>query len=186
MTKPAPKNKPQNKDEPSRFQILSDAAGQYGERSFDNYAHIRSLAERLQAGLCAYMQHGKKCVFLVPPQGAYGAQNYGSSAFSVSGQGFLPLEAISFGLGIRVSETGDFMRLVLNCRKEGDTLIMNIEDKQFYKFSLPLSESNIEACLEDLYQYLLHWFLDSVEQYDHGNYGSTDIGFDIRRVEIEG
>ena len=167
----------------TRFQKLSDAAGQYGERSFDNYAQIRSLAERVQSGLCAYMQHDEKCVFLVPPQGPYGSQNYGSGAFSVSGKGFLPLEPISFGLGIRVSDTGDFMRLVLNCRKEGNKISMQVEDKQDYEFDLPLEEKDIETCLEGLFQYLVHWFDDRVEHYDHGNYGSTDIGFDIRRVD---
>ena len=58
----------------SRFSMISDAANIYGMRSFDNYAQIRSLAERVQDGLCAYMQHDKKCVFLVPPQGPFTSQ----------------------------------------------------------------------------------------------------------------
>ncbi len=177
--------KPAKKDKPSRFSKLSVAANTYGARSFDNYAQIRSLAERLQAGLCAYMQHGQKCVFLVPPQGPFGSQNYGSGAFSVSGKGFLPLEPISFGLGVRVSESGDFMRLVLHCRKEGEKIFMQVEENQAYDFNLPLSEDDLTACKEGLFQYLLNWFNDRVERYDHGNYGTTDIGFDIQRIETK-
>ncbi|MEE9271838.1 MAG: hypothetical protein V3U57_01005 [Robiginitomaculum sp.] len=169
----------------SRFKTLSVAADTYGARSFDNYVQIRSLAERMQARLCAYMQHDQKCVFLVPPQGLYGAENYGSGAYSVSGKGFLPLEPISFGLGIRISETGDFMRLVLNCRKEGNKIKLQIEDKHNYDFILPISDSDVDTCLEGLFQYLLHWFNDRVEHYDHGTYGTTDIGFDILRVDDE-
>jgi len=172
-----------NKKQPSRFSMISEAANVYGARSFDNYAQIRSFAERLQAGLCAYMQHDKKCVFLVPPQGPFQSQNYGSRAFSVSGKGFLPLEPISFGLGIRVSDSGDFMRIVLHCRIEGARIFMQVEEKKAYDFSLPVQDEDIDVSKEVLFQHLLHWFTDRVERYDHGNYGSTDIGFDIQRVD---
>lgn len=171
----------------SKFSKISDAANVYGARSFDNYVQIRSLAERVQSGLCAYLGAGhepqRKCVFLVPPQGPFLSQNYGSGAFSVSGKGFLPLEPISFGLGVRVSESGDFMRLVLHCRKEGDRIYLQVEENQNYNFDLPLTEADIQTCKEGLYQHLLHWFTDRVERYDHGNYGSSDIGFDIQRID---
>ena len=167
----------------TRFQLISDAANQYGERSFNNYAQIRSVAEQVRDGLCQYLDSERKCVFLVPPQGAFVSRNYGSAAFSVAGKGFLPLEPISFGLAVRVSESGDFMRMVLHCRKEGDHLYMQVEEDKTYDFDLPLNEKELIACLEGLYQYLLHWFKDRVERYDHGNYGSSDIGFDIQRVE---
>jgi len=169
----------------SRFLALSDAANEYGARSFDNYSQIRSLAEQVREGLCAYMQHDKKCVFLVPPQGPFSAQNFGSGAFSVSGKGVLPLEPISFGLAVRVSKSGDFMRMVLHCRKAGDKIFMQIEEDRVYDFDLPLGETELEACFEGLYQYLLQWFTDRVERYDHGNYGSTDIGFDILHIDTE-
>lgn len=172
-----------SKNKNTRFSMISKAANIYGERSFDNYAQIRSLAERIQEGLCAYMQHDKKCVFLVPPQGPFASQNYGSGAFSVSGKGFLPLEPISFGLGVRVSDSGDFMRIVLHCRIEGSRIFMQVEENQNYDFPLPIKDVDIDACKEGLFQHLLHWFTDRVERYDHGNYGTTDIGFDIQRVD---
>ena len=175
MGKPAPL---------TRFEQLSAAANQYGERSFDNYAQIRSLAERVRDRLCAYLNGNQKCVFLVPPQGPFGSQNYGSGAFSVSGKGFLPLEPISFGLGVRISQSGDFMRIVLHCRKEGDKIYVQIEQDKNFEFDLPLMDTAIEDCLESLFQYLLHWFTDRTDQYDNGHYGSTDIGFDIQRVDI--
>ena len=175
--------KTQKQGEKSRFQIISEAANTYGARSFDNYAQIRSVAEKLQAGLCAYLAHGKKCVFLVPPQGPFKEQNYGSGAFSVSGKGFLPLEPISFGLGVRVSESGDFLRLVLQCRKEGSRIDVQVEHNKTYELDLPVTETELDIVLEGLYQHILHWFTDRVERYDHGNYGSSDIGFDILRID---
>lgn len=173
------------KSKKSRFQSISEAANQYGKRSFDNYSQIRSLAEKVKDGLCEYLDGERKCVFLVPPQGPFVSQNYGSAAFSVAGKGFLPLEPISFGLGVRVSESGDFMRIVLHCRKEGDHLYMQVEDDKTYDFDLPINDVEMRACLEGLYQYLLHWFADRVERYDHGNYGTSDIGFDIQRVDTD-
>jgi len=106
---------------------IANAARVYGERSFDNYVQIRSIAENIRDGLCAYLDPEGPCVFLVPPQGAFAAQNYRSAAYSVSGKGFLPLEPISFGLAIRISGEGDYMRLVLTCRKEGERMYINIE-----------------------------------------------------------
>jgi len=167
----------------SRFQVISDAANAYGERSFDNYSQIRSVAEKIQAGLCAYMGHKNKCVFLVPPQGPFIERNYGSGAFSVSGKGFLPLEPISFGLGIRVSDTGDFLRTVVQCRKEGERIDVQVENGQTYELSLPVTDDALNIVLEGLYQHVLRWFTDRVERYDFGNYGTTDIGFDILRID---
>ncbi len=178
----AKRKKTKQKREKSRFLTISQAANTYGERSFDNYAQIRSVAEQVQAGLCAYLDGEKKCVFLVPPQGSFKEQNYGSGAFSVSGKGFLPLEPISFGLGVRVSETGDFLRIVLQCRKEGDRIDVQVEHNKTYELDLPLNDKDLKAVLEGLYQHILHWFTDRVERYDHGNYGTSDIGFDILRI----
>ena len=104
---------------PTKREEIAAAARIYGERSFDNYAQTRSIAENIRDGLCDYLDPDGKCVYLVPPQGAFGAQNYRSAAYSVAGKGFLPLEPISFGLAFRISGEGDYMRIVLTCRKEG-------------------------------------------------------------------
>ena len=167
----------------TKLSNIAKAAEIYGERSFDNYAQIRSVAEQIREGLCKYMDSKRQCVFLVPPQGAFIQRNYGSGAFSVSGKGFLPLEPISFGLGIRVSESGDFMRVVLNCAKEGDRINLQVEHNKTYELDLPLTDNDLTSLLEGLYQHLLHWFTDRVERYDHGNYGTSDIGFDILHIE---
>lgn len=171
------------KTEKSRFLTISEAANAYGDRSFDNYAQIRSIAEHIQAGLCGYLDDGIKCVFLVPPQGPFLEQNYGSAAYSVSGKGFLPLEPISFGLGVRVSETGDFIRVVLQCRKEGDRIDVQVENNKTYELDLPLKDKKLQVVLEGLYQHILNWFTDRVERYDFGNYGTSEIGFDIQRID---
>ncbi len=167
----------------SRLEKLAKAAEIYGERSFDNYAQIRSVAEQIRNSLCAYLDNSEECVFLVPPQGPFMAQNYRSAAFSVSGKGFLPLEPISFGLAVNISGKGDYMRLVITCRKEGDTMYVQVEDSHTYEAALPLSEETLKHINESLYQHLHHWFTDRVRNYDEGQYGSSDIGFDIQRIE---
>lgn len=169
----------------SRLLKLYDAASRYGERSFDNYAQIRSIAEQIRDGFCNWLNHDQPCVFLVPPQGPFSAQNYRSAAFSVSGQGVLPLEPISFGLAINISEDGDYMRLVISASKEGDTMYLSLENLKPYEIELPTTDKGLENLYETLYGFLLHWFDDRVEEYDDGEYGSNDIGFDIQRVSEE-
>lgn len=167
----------------SRLDEIAAAAEIYGQRSFDNYAQIRSVAEQIRDGLCAWLDNEKQCVFLVPPQGAFTSQNYRSAAFSVSGKGFLPLEPISFGLAIQVSSKSDYMRLVCTCRKEGDRMFIQVENNTNFELSLPIEDGDLEPFFEDMFKYLVEWFSGRVEQYDHGNYGTMDIGFDIQRVE---
>jgi len=166
----------------TRLQALTKAADIYGQRSFDNYAQARSIAETIRDGLCAWLDNEQQCVFLVPPQGPFKSENYGSAAFSVAGKGFLPLEPISFGLAVKISADDDFMRLVLTARKEGERMFLSLDNGKMLSLDLPAAEAGLNAIYETLYEHLLHWFTDRVENYDHGDYGSTDIGFDIQRA----
>jgi len=167
----------------SRLDKLAKAAEIYGERSFDNYAQVRSIAEQIRESLCDYLSEDHQCVFLVPPQGPFNAQNYRSMAFSVAGKGFLPLEPISFGLAVNISGEGDYMRLVLTCRKEGDKMYVMMEDALTFEVALPMEKKSVNKINEALYQHLHSWFNDRVKQYDEGEYGSGDIGFDIQRID---
>lgn len=167
----------------TKLKTIEKAAEIYGQRSFDNYAQIRSIAEQIRDGFCAWLDNEEQCVFLVPPQGPFQPQNYRSAAFSVSGKGFLPLEPISFGLGVKISSKGDYMRLILTCRKEGGHMFIMLENATTFDVDLPVDEDDLLSVFEGLYKHLMNWFEGRVEQYDHGNYGSTDIGFDIYRAE---
>ena len=167
----------------TRLNDLSKAAQIYGQRSFDNYAQIRSIAEQIRDGLCAWLDSSQKCVFLVPPQGAFKSENYGSAAFSVAGKGFLPLEPISFGLAVRISEDDDFMRLVMTARKEGERMFLSLDNGKMLALALPAQEAELATIFETLYEHLLQWFTHRVDNYDNGDYGSTDIGFDIQRAK---
>lgn len=167
----------------SRLDKIAKAAEIYGERSFDNYAQIRSVAEQIRNSLCEYLDNGQECVFLVPPQGPFTAQNYRSAAFSVAGKGFLPLEPISFGLAVNISGKGDYMRLVITCRKEGDKMFIQTENTHTYEADLPLTDETLMHINDSLFNHLHHWFTDRVRKYDEGDYGSSDIGFDIQRID---
>lgn len=168
---------------PSRLSIISEAAKVYGDRSFDNYVQIRSVAEKICKGLCDWLDDGPQCVYLVPPQGPFTAQNYRSAAFSVSGKGFLPLEPISFGLAVNISGENDFMRLVLTCRKEGDKMFIHVDEGNEADLTLPPSDEDLSQFYEKIYDHLLSWFQGRVDQYDNGSYRNNDIGFDIMRVD---
>lgn len=176
---------PPEKHSETKLSRLEKAAETYGLRSFDNYAQIRSLAEQLRDGLCEFLDNENQCVFLVPPQGAFGAQNYGSAAFSVSGKGVLPLEPISFGLAVKISGQSDYMRLVMMARKEGTHIYVHIEEHTLFTFDLPIEARDLNVAFEGIYTYILAWFEGRINRYDNGKYGSSDIGFDIQRVSAE-
>jgi len=154
----------------SRLSRIYEAAETYGVRSFDNYAQIRSVAETVCDLLCRWLHQGdERCVYLVPPEGPFQAENYQSGAFSVSGTGYLPLKPISFGLAIRISEDKDYMRLKLHCQKEGELMRISIgKESSPISLQLPLDE--------------ISFFSHSVEKYDEGDYGTSTIGFDIHRA----
>ena len=167
-----------------RLSQIANAAEVYGQRSFDNYAQIRSLAETLRDELCAWLSPDDQCVYLVPPEGPFGAQNYRSGAYSVTGTGYLPLKPISFGLAVKISHDKDFMRLKLTCRKEGEHMYVGIDDTgRELRVDLPASKDSLLALFESIYGHILDYFKDSVDAYDNGEYGSTEIGFDIQRVD---
>ena len=167
----------------SHLDKIAAAAKIYGDRSFDNYAQIRSVSEAIRDGLCAWLDDSKQCVYLVPPQGPFTAQNYRSAAYSVSGKGFLPLEPISFGLAINISGDGDYMRLVMTCRKEGAKMFIHMDEGREASLNLPVQDAELATFFERIYEHLLHWFEGRVDQYDNGSYGSNDMGFDIQRVD---
>lgn len=168
---------------PSRLDRLSIAAETYGDRSFQNYSQVRNVAETLRDSFCKFLDEGSQCVFLVPPKGPFTAQNSGSAAFSVWGKGFLPLEPISFGLAVAISKQGDYMRLVLTCRKEGDRVYIAIEKGREHELTLPINEIELGALLEGIYEHLMDYFQEQIDAYDNGHYGRSDIGFDIMRVD---
>ena len=112
-----------SKKQKSHLDDIAAAAKIYGSRSFDNYAQIRSVAEAIRHGLCEWLDSEKQCVYLVPPQGPFTAQNYRSAAYSVSGKGFLPLEPISFGLAINISGDGDYICLLYTSPSPRDGLL---------------------------------------------------------------
>jgi len=169
-------------DKSVRLDALFSVAHRYGELSFENYARIRSLAETLRDELCAWLSDRGDCVYLVPPEGRFSAENYQSAAFSVAGKGYLPLKPISFGLAIRVSEDKDFMRLKMTCRKEGDSMFVRLEDGVEIRVPQPVTEDALLPLFEAVYQHVTDFFQDRIDDYDNGRYGTQEIGFDIQRM----
>lgn len=163
----------------TRFETLANAAIRYGEASLDNYTLVRSLAERVATGFCRYLGDDKKCVYLVPPEGPFSPTEYGSGAFSVSGKGFLPLGSIKFGLAVRVSHTGDWIRLVISAEKEGPDLDVSIVGGRDFAFRLPVSEERLQDFFNLLFEHLTDWFNDRADHYLNGSYGGGAIGFEF-------
>ena len=162
----------------SRHQLLKDAATAYGAASLENYARVRSLAERIAEGFCAWLApDNPPCVYLAPPKGDFSPGNYGSAAFSVSGRGFLPLEPISFGL--RVSETGDWLRIVITCMQEGGQMVCRIKDGETFTFAQPVTDAALQDMFGQLYRFALDWFQERVDLYESGAYGASTMGFEL-------
>ena len=166
----------------SRLEQIFSVAQAYGERSFDNYANIRSLAETLRDEFCAWLSETTQCVYLVPPEGRFSAKDYQSAAFSVAGQGYLPLKPISFGLAVRVSEDKDFMRLKLTCRKEGSAMFVRIEKGAEIRLDHPIEDGALSPLFRALYEHISDFFQHSIDDYDNGHYGTQEIGFDLQRM----
>ena len=170
--------------EKTHFETLADAAERYGRFSLDNYAQIRNVAESVSSGFCNYLSGGEPvCVYLVPPEGEWSPQAYHSGAFSVSGAGFLPLDPISFGLAVRVSRTGDWLRLVLTCLKKGPVIDIEIEGGSTFSLALPVREEELVTLFRTLHGHLMGWFSEQADLYEHGDYGGHSIGFDFLRGE---
>ena len=173
-------------EENPRLEALTAAAGRYGALALENYAQIRNLAEAVSTGFCRYLGGEKVCVHLVPPTGAWAPQPYRSGAFSVSGQGFLPLEPISFGLAVKVSATGDWLRFVLTASKSGPDFDIAIAGGKGFAFHLPIDQDQLEDFFAHLHGHLLSWFEERADRYEHGEYGGRDIGFDFLRENEAG
>lgn len=173
-------------DKSTPFQTLADTVERYGELSLENYARIRSLAEALSGGFCAYLRGGTcdRCCYLVPAEGAWTPNDYGSGAFSVSGQRLLPLGPISFGLAVRVSRTGDWMRLILTASKNGDAMDVHVRGGETFTFDLPRDEAQHQVFFQHMHTHLVNWFSEHVRHYEHGDYGGgSGIGFDVLEAE---
>ena len=170
----------------SRFEDLISTVAHYQDLAAENYTRVRSLAEELRAGLCAYIGAiDGVCVRLVPPAGPFEPKDYGDQAFSVPPKGFRPLGAIVFGLAVRVSVGTDWMRVVMECQKIGDDFIANIVGGEEYRLSIPLKDNDPEPFYDHIYEHVLDWFKAQIERYEAGDYGTREIGFDISRKSDE-
>jgi len=164
----------------TRYEELTSAAARYGELATENYTRIRSLAEAIQSGFCSYLNSGHPpCVLLVPPQGPFEPKAYGDGAFSAPPRGFQPLGPVQFGLAVRVSDKGDWVRIILNCSKEGETFTVDLADGGEHRFPLPLHEQDPMEFFGALHTHVMDFFGRAVDDYQHGRYGQRDIGFDL-------
>ncbi len=164
----------------TRAHQLAAAVTRYRERAAENYVRVRTLAEALRDGFCAYLHsNDPPCVHLAPPLGPFEGKDYGDRAFSAPPVGFQTLGPIAFGLIVRVSSQNDWLRLVLTCAKEGQDFIVEIEDGPSHTFTLPLQPGDYTAFFELVFEHVKGWFERETERYDAGDYGSRAIGFDV-------
>ncbi len=166
----------------SRFDQLTDTVETYQALAAENYARVRQLAEELRAGLCDHLgAPDGVCVQLVPPQGEFQPKAYGDNAFSVAPRGFRPLGPIAFGIAVRVTRATDWIRVTMQCQKIGEHLILDIQGGESFKLDLPLTGDDSIKLFEYVYQHVLNWFQSRIDQYQQGEYGTREIGFDFSR-----
>ncbi|MEL6257509.1 MAG: hypothetical protein AAFQ67_00435 [Pseudomonadota bacterium] len=164
----------------SRYDDLIATVEAYQDLASENYLRVRRLAESLASGFCAYLgTDNPPCVILVPPAGPFEPKSYGDQAFSIPPQGFRPLGPILFGLAVRVSRAGHWIRVTMECRKVGDAFIVQIQGGPEQRFDLPLEAQDPSAMFDLIYQHVFDWFRDQSDRYQQGEFGAREIGFDF-------
>lgn len=164
----------------ARFDELLATVETYQALAAENYDRIRRLAEELRDGMCAYLgSETGVCVHLVPPAGPFKPKAHGDEAFSMPPRGFRPLGPVAFGLAVRVSKGTDWLRVTLQCQKEGDKFTVNIANGEKYTLSIPLADNDTEPFYQHIYEHVHGWFADRIESYNDGDYGTREIGFDF-------
>lgn len=164
----------------SRFEKLIQTVETYQALVEENYSRIRRLAEDVRAGLCDYIGAPDGiCVHLVPPTGPFEPRAYGDAAFSLPPRGFRLLGPVAFGLAVRVSAKADWLRLKIECRKTGEDFVVGIEEGAEYTFHLPIQDGDSEPFYAHVFQHILGWFSENIENYKDGVYGTRAIGFDF-------
>ncbi len=171
----------------SRADDLAKTVTRYRMLAAENYVRVRTLAEAIRDGFCTYLgAAGPPCVLLAPPVGPFEPQDYGDKAFSAPPSGFQPLTPIVFGLIVRVTSQGDWLRVVMRCAKEGETFKLSIAEGLDYTFKLPLEQGAPQDFLDALYAHVRDFFQRAIDSYEQGEYGEHDIGFDIIRRPASG
>jgi hypothetical protein len=166
----------------TRADELSKVVMRYRMLAAENYVRIRTLAETIRDSFCTYLgAEGPPCVLLAPPAGPFEPRDYGDAAFTAPPAGFQPLAPIAFGLIVRITAQGDWLRVVMRCAKEGETFRLSIADGVDYSFRLPLAEGPPHDFLEALYAHVTDYFTRAIDSYEQGEYGEHTIGFDIMR-----
>lgn len=163
-----------------RYADLVDTVTRHQILASENYERTRALAETVRAGFCQFLDApGGDCVFLVPPGGPFEPRNHGDQAFSMPAEGFRPILPIAFGLAVRVTLQGQWTRIVLLCWKDGEHFRIDLAEGKSHVFPLPFEAGDHGAFFAALHDHLLEGFRDQIRQYEDGDYGSRDIGFEL-------
>lgn len=165
---------------PTRYEDLTAIVAEHQKLAAENYDRVRSIAQHVRGGFCAYLASPDgDCVHLCPPYGPFEAREYGDEAFSMPPKGFRPILPIVFGLAVRVNASGDWMRVALQCVKEGEHFTVHIAEGKSHEFTLPLPvDSTVDEVFFDmLHEHLTTQFREQIEAYVEGEYGGSDIGF---------
>lgn len=164
----------------ARFETLLETAERYQVAASENYDRVRRIAEGVRSGFCAYLAASDgECVRLVPPAGPFQPKDYGDAAFSMPPRGFRHLAPIAFGLAVRVTRGTDWMRVALQCAKEGESFVVAIEEGRSHRFDLPFTDDDHQEFYEALFGHIVDWLEDKISRYEDGDYGSHAIGFDF-------
>lgn len=164
----------------SRFHALIELVARHQAMATQNYDLIRGLGERLRAGFCEYLAATDgECVHLVPAFGPFEPRGYGDDAFSMPPRGFRPIVPVAFGLAVRLTREGDWLRVPLHCAKEGERFRIDIANSASLSVSTPSAGEEDQAVFEALHAWLADTFTSQIDRFEDGVYGGRDIGFDM-------
>lgn len=164
----------------SRFQSLQNAIKDYGAAAFENLIRCRGLADRIVENLPRYLECGKDCVRVVPPQGQFDPRKeYGDLAFSFSQRQVIALEPIAFGIALIVKNSEDsgslWLRTAIAIEITGDSFDVFVAQQPVLHVPLN-SDGELEPVLEAIYQEFLQTFQIQILAFNDERF-ETGIGF---------
>jgi hypothetical protein len=173
----------------TRFEDLAAVVARHQVLAAENYDRVRAIAEHVRGGFCEYLAASDgECVYLCPPYGSFEPKAYGDEAFSMPPSGFRPIQGIAFGLAVRVTKTNDWMRVVLQCVKEGEQFTVYLAEGKSHEFQMPLPVDAMvnQVFFDMLHEHLVEEFNEQIEAYEEGEYGGNEIGFHMNVADKGG
>lgn len=169
-----------DKDQPSRYDLLKDAAAEYGEAAMENLIRCRALGHAVVEGLPQSLGCGPECVSLVPAQGEFDpAKEYGDDAFSFDQRRVIRLEPILFGICLIIPHKEDsgalWLRTGVRLEINGERFDVFVAHQPVVRVPLDFAGS-LPIIYDTVYKEFMSVFAKQLDRFNDERY-RDGIGF---------